>query len=199
MRLTRLGLSALGGLLALSVMRPLAAADDDLLAAVRNDDARAARTLLTGGADPNAGDDIGATPLMHAAAFSSLETLRVLLDARAEVNAATKAGATALMWATGDLTKVRLLLDRGADVNARMRDGTTALVTAARRGNLDVMRLLLARGSEPKSAPSEMTELLRAAFGERPEVRQVLEENGLFPPSVPPLGGPVGHFPSGLG
>jgi ankyrin repeat protein len=116
---------------------------------------------------------------MNAAALSSLELVRALIDARAHVNASSQNGATALMWSTGDIAKVRLLLDRGAAVNARMKDGSSALVTAARRGNLDVMRLLLARGSDPKSAAQEITELLRIAFSERPETRQVLADAGI--------------------
>src|SRR5437773_9573384 len=99
-----------------------------------------ALTLAVHAADPNARDDIGATALMHAAAFSSTDAVRVLIDGGADVNASSNAGATALMWATGNAATVRLLLDRGAAVNGVTKDGTSALVTAARRGNVEVMR-----------------------------------------------------------
>src|SRR5436190_7358599 len=145
------------------------AADRGLLDAVRADDSRAVRGLLKAGADPNTRDDIRATALMHAAAFSSIDSLRALLDAGADVNAASTGGATSLMWATSEAPKVRVLLDRGAAVNARMRDGTTALVAAARRGNLAVMRLLLARGADPKTAANEQAELLRVASSDHLE------------------------------
>jgi ankyrin repeat protein len=156
-----------------------AAADDNLLEAIRSDDVTAMRTLLDSGADPNARDDIGATVLMHAAAFSSLDGLHALLDRGADVNAASTGGATALMWAVGDLTKVRLLLDRGAAVNATMKDGTTALVAAARRGNTDVMRLLLTQKADPTASASARAELLRIVTAERPETRQILAAAGI--------------------
>jgi ankyrin repeat protein len=176
-----IGILTLGVLVAgtLSPIRITADAKSDLLAAVRNDDDRTVRMLLTAGADANVADDIGATALMNAVAFASVETARLLLDAGANVNASNRTGATALMWATAEPTKVRLLLDRGAAVNARTKDGTTALVTAARRGNLEVMKLLLARGANPKTDAAERTELLRILYGERPEIRLILADAGV--------------------
>ena len=92
-----------------------------------------------------------------------------------EVNAANALGATALMWGTGDAAKVRLLLERGASVNAKTKDGVTALVTAARRGNLESVRTLLARGADPK-AP----ELIRIAFATtNPALRDLLSDAGV--------------------
>src|SRR3954454_24521770 len=46
----------------------------------------------------------------------------------------------------GDAAKVTTLLDKGADVNAKFRYGMTALFKAAERGNLEVTKVLLARG-----------------------------------------------------
>src|SRR5437667_7808617 len=83
------------------------------------------------------------------------------------------------MWATNDVTKVLLLLDRGAGINSRTKDGTTALVTAARRGNTEVMQLLLARGADPRTAANEEAELLRIAHGEHPETRRILTSAGI--------------------
>jgi ankyrin repeat protein len=154
-------------------------ANSGLLDAVRRSDARAVTAELKAGADPNARDDIGATALMNAAAFASPDIMRALLDAGADLEASSGGGATALMWATGDAAKVRLLLDRRATANARLKDGTTALVTAARRGNTAVMRLLLARGSDPKTAANEKAELLRVAYDDHPETRQILAAAGI--------------------
>jgi ankyrin repeat protein len=54
------------------------------------------------------------------------------------------------MLAARDPEKVKLLLARGADVNARAATGVTALMVAARyRGNVEVVRLLLAKGARP--------------------------------------------------
>src|SRR5262249_49756347 len=124
-------------------------------------------------------DEIGATPLMRAVATSSAQRVRELLDSGADPNARSNKGATSLMWATGDGAKVRLLLDHKADINATTKDGDTALMTAARRGKLDVMRMLIARGANPKASPGAASELLRIAYGDRPEEREVLSSAGV--------------------
>ncbi|HYM07289.1 MAG TPA: ankyrin repeat domain-containing protein [Terriglobales bacterium] len=177
----KLDVAAFGltAIIALILTGAVGAAEMRLLDAVRGNDTRAVTALLKSGADPNTRDDIGATALMYAAAFAAPDCLRVLIDAGADVNASSKGGATALMWATGDTTKVRLLLDHGAEANARLKDGSTALVTAARRGNTEVMRLLLARGSGPKASVNEEAELLRIVYGEHPETRQILAAAGI--------------------
>jgi ankyrin repeat protein len=131
------------------------AADSELVDAVRQSDTRTVAAILESGADPNARDEIGATALMYAAALATPDCLRILIDAGAEVNATSGAGATALTWAGGDTAKIQLLLDRGGNINARSKDGTTALVTAARRGNTEAMRLLLARGADPRASTAE--------------------------------------------
>jgi len=50
----------------------------------------------------------------------------------------------------GDSASVTALLDKGVDVNAKFRYGTTALFKAAERGNIDVVKILLARGADVK-------------------------------------------------
>src|SRR5436309_237180 len=120
-------------------------AGTDLFEAVRNGDLTMAKALLRAGADPNSRNYVGATALMYAAGFASPDYIRLLLESGAKVNATSNGGATALMWATGNTANVRLLLERGADVNAKAKDGTTALGSAAVRGNVDAMRLLISR------------------------------------------------------
>lgn len=89
---------------------------------------------LAAGADMNARDDRGRTPLIAAAdtPFHGPETvgvLRALLAAGADVNARGARGKTALMQATAwsNVEIVRALLDAGANVNAVDDDGLTAL------------------------------------------------------------------------
>lgn len=174
--LLTLSLAAIGSLI---LAKTAGATDKEFLDAVRRADTPALRTLLKAGADPNLRDDMGATALMYAAAFSTPDCVRALLGGGADVNAASNSGATAVMWATSDVAKVRLLLDAGAAVNARAKDGTTALVTAARRGNVEAMRLLLARGADPKASANNGAELIRVAYGVRPETRPILMEAGI--------------------
>src|SRR6478672_3533840 len=87
-----------------------------LLEALRSGDHRTVARLVAAGENLDAPDDNGATPLMYAAAFSTLADLRLLADHRANVNAANANGSTALMWAAGDAAKIRLLLAHGAAV-----------------------------------------------------------------------------------
>jgi ankyrin repeat protein len=164
-------------------------AETGLFESIRNGDLATMRALLRSGVDPNSRNYVGATPLMYAAGFASPEYIALLLDSGADVNATSKAGTTALMWATRDTTNVRLLLEREADVNAKAKDGITALVTAAIRGNVDAMRLLIARGADVKGSAGE---LLRSAYShENPGVRQVLAEAGVEPKNLKALGAPV--------
>jgi ankyrin repeat protein len=119
-----------------------------LLEAIRDGDTTRVKAHLTK-ADLDARDQRGATPLMHAAAFGNVETLRILLDAGADVNARNRVDATALLWASGQPDKARLLIERGADVNIQSKQGRTPLMVAAsRRGNAAIVALLLSKGAE---------------------------------------------------
>jgi ankyrin repeat protein len=91
----------------------------------------------------------GTTPLMQAALYGDVDSVRLLLQQGADPNIRNQAGATALMWAVDDFEKTRLLVEHGADVNARSQDGRTPLLIAAGLfGNKDVVRLLLDRGAD---------------------------------------------------
>lgn len=126
---------------------------DAFYSAIRANDLSALRSLLAKGADPNIADARGgSTPLMHAAAVGSVESMKLLLDHKAMVNAATAAGLTALMMSVTDIDKVRLLLDAGADVNVATKRGRTALMLAAASdSSAPIVRLLMARGADPKA------------------------------------------------
>ena len=97
--------------------------------------------LLKGGANPNAGDGYGNTPLMLAAGkelglYSDELTFAQLTDLfiakGAYINARNDAGQTALMSAANAqrTDNVRVLLERGADIGARDKQGQTALMHA---------------------------------------------------------------------
>src|SRR5262245_31864571 len=67
----------------------------------------------------------------------------------------------------GDGAAVRAALTGGEDVNAAQGDGMTALHWAARRGDLDVVKMLLAAGANVKAITrlGNYTPLLLASEG----------------------------------
>jgi len=128
-------------------------------------------------------DRRGATPLMHAAAFGNLETLRLLLDRGAAVNAANDFGATALLWSARDPEKARLLIEHGAGVNAASKQGRTPLMLASLRpGGAPTVALLLAKGADPKLADTHgNTALLLAATIGEADIMRLLLARGADP------------------
>jgi ankyrin repeat protein len=125
----------------------------------------------------------GATPLMYAALYSDVPTMKMLLDSGADAKATDDSGATALMWALTDLEKTKLLIDRGADVNARSADGRTPLLIAsALPGSAPVVTLLLDKGADIKArGPSlfgDVTPLVQAAYIGDGETFKLLVERG---------------------
>ena len=155
---------------------------DALYTAIRTDNRAALSELLKTPANLNYVERRGgATPLMHAAAVGSLETVRLLLDAGANVNAKSYAGATALMWAASMPAKVRLLVERGADVNAVSEAGHSPLQLAAMSDNsADTVRFLLGRGANPKLVDQlKQTTLLAAAMGNDIESIKQLVDAGV--------------------
>lgn len=88
------------------------AAEQDLFAAIRQDDVKQVQALLAAGADLNGRDAHSQTPLQAAAVKGSAVLVRLLLERGADVNAASQGRLTALMFAAagGRLVKTD---DRG--------------------------------------------------------------------------------------
>lgn len=107
------------------------------------------------GANVNARDSLGRTPLSEAAQRSPVSVLNALLGAgaSASVNVADNEGRTPLMWAARDnsAAMVRVLLRRGANVHAKDATGSTPLMWAVRgagRRSRVATKLLLAAGAD---------------------------------------------------
>jgi uncharacterized protein len=141
-----------------------------VLIAIINGHYDAAAFLLNHGANPNLADDTGRTALFSAVDFNtmpvsnrpsprvienqmtSLDLIKLLLDKGANVNA--------------QLLKqqpYRTKLDRGDDT--MLTTGTTPLLRAAKAADLPAMRLLLAKGADPKLATRAGITPLMAAAG----------------------------------
>ena len=111
-----------------------------------------AQVLIESGADVNATDRHGSTPLINAAASGALDLAALLLANGAQVDAATKDGQTALMIAAGKGHReiTALLLEAGADPNARTRrklNNVYPLYGAVRSGDPELLKMLLDAGA----------------------------------------------------
>ena len=101
------------------------------------------RTLLDQGADANARDPSGWTPLLETVFAGHVEAAKTLLERGADANAADDGGWTPLMEAAakGNKELVSLLIRYGADADARNRQGWTPL-KAAPKGDVEIRTLL---------------------------------------------------------
>jgi ankyrin repeat protein len=120
----------------------------ELFTAIMKNNAVAAETLLTAGANPNAAIEIvpgfPTTYLIAAAGNGSLDIVKALLKHKAQINQPDAFKATALMAAAGKGNKVivEFLLANGADAKAKDDDGKDALALAKEAGNKEVAALL---------------------------------------------------------
>ncbi len=128
-----------------------------LLLAAAAGRAEAARYALDQGAQVDARDGSAERrpALVIATAAGHAHVVDLLLERGADAGAATVSGITPLMFAAhGDRAAIAArLLDAGASPEDRDRRlGNTALHVAARRGALDTLKLLLARGAQVNAA-----------------------------------------------
>ncbi|MCD6046295.1 MAG: ankyrin-3-like, partial [Gammaproteobacteria bacterium] len=109
-----------------------------------------AQLLLDKGADVNAKDKEGKTPLFYAVNKKDVSRAQLLLDKGADVNAKDKEGNTPLFCAVHnkDVPLAQLLLDKGADVNAKDSDGLALLHLAVQKQDEPMVRLLLEKGAD---------------------------------------------------
>ena len=118
--------------------------------------ARDIKTLLARGADINARDSDGYTPLMRAV-FNESENIKVLLANGADTNASSAWCETALSLAGENNDTVRALQAAGAKKNpiatgATDAFGNTALMCAARNGDTKEMQRLISAGADVNAA-----------------------------------------------
>ena len=146
-------------------------------------------TLLAAGADANAALPSGETVLMTASRSGSAEAVRLLVSHGADVNAREHTrGQTALMWAVAQQHPdvVEVLVARGADLHVRsapqprrihtrtagfnpsgvidtVLGSNTPLLFAARHGDLDSARHLVAAGADVNDTAATGTSALVVA------------------------------------
>jgi ankyrin repeat protein len=171
-----------------------------LFYAARENSIDAARALIDAGAEVNATDTEGSTPLLIAILNAHYDMAAALLERGADPNQTDQTG-TGPLYAVVDMHTmapmvgrpspkpsgtleppdiVTLLLDKGANPNAALRrpafgkhhdlagdasmgEGTTPLMRAARTGDVEVMRILLARGANPAARRKDLATAIHLA------------------------------------
>jgi ankyrin repeat protein len=135
-------------------------------------------TLIQQGADVNAPQPDGATPLHWAAYWDDVPIADLLLRSGAKVNATNDYGVPPISLAAtnGSASMVRRLLQSGADPNASVPTGETVLMTASRVGSLDVVYALLQAGASPNVAQLSkgQTALMWSIAEQHMEIARVL-------------------------
>jgi ankyrin repeat protein len=151
-----------------------------LIEAVLDGNLRKTKHLLKKGADVNARDDKGRTPLMLINTVEgkhATDICELLIQKGADVNATDAYGMTELMWAShkGHTFNCMLIFEGGANINARSRSGMTALMWAARNGYDTICIYLIEKGADVTLADSRgMTALMWAEKNEYKDAADVL-------------------------
>jgi uncharacterized protein len=156
-----------------------AGSDTRLIDAVRRVDPAAVQRLLDQSVDVNATQPDGATALHWAAHRDELAIADLLIRAGAKVDAADEDGVTPLGLAclNASPAMVERLLKAGANPNAGRE---SPVLSAARSGNVEVMKLLLAHGGDAnaKEPRRGQTALMWAAAEKHAAVAGVLIDHG---------------------
>lgn len=154
--------------------------------AVLNRDAESVRLLLLFGADPNAVDRHGLTPLLTATEMGSLEIAKLLLKYGGDPN--LPAGPEHLsplgMSVIEDRAEfVQLCLTYGGDANLNMPNGNTLLIQAINKATpRKLLELMLNYGSDANGKNSEgQTPLFTAIQEKRVDIMTVLLDHGADP------------------
>ena len=175
--------------------------------ATENGSAAMVARLLQAGADPNTGLPSGETPLMAASRAGSIQAVQLLLRRGANPNAKENwREQTALMWAVAHqhTDVVSALIEGHADIHAKskawyeltnpsgdadgsgvmwvLQGGYTPLLFAARDGDLESAKVLLAAGANANDlAASGASALVVALYSGNRSLAKFLLDNGANP------------------
>jgi ankyrin repeat protein len=127
-----------------------AAADAGLAGLIQAGHRDAALKMIAAGADVNAAQGDGTTPLHWAVYKIDADLARALLERGAKPDVINNYGSSPLAEAVkvANARLVGMLLDAGSNAEVPNQEGQTALMLAARAGSLDVAELLVRHGAD---------------------------------------------------
>jgi len=146
--------------------------------AIEKGNIEAVKQHLAAGADVNAKNKYGSTPLHRAIEAAHKEIAELLITNGADVNAKGEADATPLHYAA---TKevAELLIEKGADVNAKDKYGRTPLLVAALNGHKEIAELLITKGADVNAKAEDGGTPLDVAIEFRhPQIADLLRKHG---------------------
>lgn len=148
-------------------------ANAELAQAVLASDATRIRFLAVHGADLNARDSMGSTPLTSAASARDSATVKLLLELGTNANTPNGNGMTPLMEAVyrDHVPSVDALLQHGASLTAKTPDGLTPLCVALNNRSFLAAMALLKAGAAPnvQCGANRLTPLMIVATHEKAE------------------------------
>jgi ankyrin repeat protein len=176
------GLSVIGASV-LGVLLSASPNDARVADAAMAGDREVVKSLLKQGADVNAAQGDGTTPLHWAARRGDVELAQMLIYAGANVRATTRLGGwTPLLMAAqlGHPKMIETLLNAGSDLKTTTAFGATPLMLASAAGNPEAVRLLLSKGGDVNAAESVRgeTALMFASAYNRFEAMRLLIDAG---------------------
>jgi len=153
-----------------------------LIDAVRAGNGQEAVRLIDGGADVNAADSLGTTPLMWASRYGDAALVERLIRAGADAAAESVLGVTPMSEAAliGSRPVIRELLAAGVDPDSPNPEGETALMLVVRTGHIDAAEVLINAGADvnAKEHWAGQTALMWAGAQLQPQMVKLLLANG---------------------
>ncbi|CAM4460383.1 MAG: hypothetical protein LEGION0398_MBIBDBAK_00893 [Legionellaceae bacterium] len=140
--------------------------------------------LVTTGADVNALDEYGYTPLIETAIVNNIEMAKILLAHGANPNGIDLTGRTALHWAVdnNNVNFCELLLKNKANPNHYTSAGQSPLIFALLRNHIPLKRLLIHYGANINFALDFINAKLLGHRFELKGYADIIDTNGKFIP-----------------